>query len=112
MDITVQRNGFGRQVDSFEVDLPVAGIKSLFLLSLFELLMWRRLGEGVEVLATVDDKIVAAKQNQLLVSSFHPELTNDTRFLQLFIDHRRKERLTHKGPDLHTCFVSRMLSIF
>ena len=48
--------------------------------------MWRRLGEEVEVLATVDEKIVAAKQNHLLVSSFHPELTNDTHFLQLFID--------------------------
>ena len=86
MDITVQRNGFGRQVDSFEVELPVAGIEQPVPAVFIRAPYVESVGEGVEVLATVDDKIVAAKQNQLLVSSFHPELTNDTCFLQLFID--------------------------
>jgi 5'-phosphate synthase pdxT subunit len=86
MDITVQRNGFGRQRDSFEVDLPVEGIEQPIPTVFIRAPYVESVGEGVEVLATYEDTIVAAKQNHLLVSSFHPELTNDTRFLQLFID--------------------------
>lgn len=86
MDITVQRNGFGRQVDSFEVELPVKGIEQPIPAVFIRAPYVEQVGDGVEVLATVDDKIVAAKQNNLLVSSFHPELTDDTHFLQLFID--------------------------
>ena len=86
MDITVQRNGFGRQVDSFEVDLPVKGIEEPIPAVFIRAPYVEKAGDDVEVLATVDDKIVAAKQNHILVSSFHPELTNDTHFLQLFID--------------------------
>lgn len=90
MDISVQRNGFGRQVDSFEVELPVAGIEQPVPAVFIRAPYVESVGAGVEVLATVDDKIVAAKQNHLLVSSFHPELTDDTRFLQLFIDMVKK----------------------
>jgi 5'-phosphate synthase pdxT subunit len=86
MDISVQRNGFGRQRDSFEVELPVKGIEQPITAVFIRAPYVEKVGESVEVLATVDDKIVAAKQNHLLVSSFHPELTNDTHFLQLFID--------------------------
>ena len=86
MDISVQRNGFGRQVDSFEVELPVEGIEKPIPAVFIRAPYVEKVGDGVEVLATVDGKIVAAKQNNLLVSSFHPELTTDTHFLQLFID--------------------------
>ena len=86
MDISVQRNGFGRQVDSFEVDLPVKGIEQPIPAVFIRAPYVDQVGDDVEVLATVDEKIVAAKQNHLLVSSFHPELTNDTHFLQLFIN--------------------------
>lgn len=86
MDISVQRNGFGRQVDSFELELPVKGIEGPIPAVFIRAPYVDKAGNKVEVLATVDDKIVAAKQNHILVSSFHPELTNDTHFLQLFID--------------------------
>lgn len=86
MDISVQRNGFGRQRDSFEVVIPVKGIEQPISAVFIRAPYIETVGEEVEVLATVDDKIVAAKQNHLLVSSFHPELTDDTQFLQLFIE--------------------------
>lgn len=86
MDITVQRNGFGRQVDSFEVDLPVKGIEEPIPAVFIRAPYIEKAGDSVDVLATVEDKIVAAKQNRLLVTSFHPELTNDTHFLQLFVN--------------------------
>lgn len=86
MDISVQRNGFGRQRDSFEVVISVKGIEQPISAVFIRAPYIETVGEEVEVLATVDDKIVAAKQNHLLVSSFHPELTDDTQFLQLFIE--------------------------
>ena len=73
-------------MDSFEVDLPVIGIEQPIPAVFIRAPYMEEVGEGVEVLATVDETIVAAKQNHLLVSSFHPELTDDTHFLQLFID--------------------------
>lgn len=86
MDISVQRNGFGRQVDSFEVELPVKGIEQPIQAVFIRAPYVESVGDEVEVLAKVDDKIVAAKQKNILVSSFHPELTTDTHFLKLFID--------------------------
>lgn len=86
MDISVKRNGFGRQKDSFETKLSISGIsqpiEAVFIRAPYIL----EVGDNVEVLATYDEKIVAAKQGHILVSSFHPELTEDLRFFQLFID--------------------------
>ena len=86
MDISVQRNGFGRQRDSFEIDLSIKGIDQPVPAVFIRAPYIGSVGNNVDVLATHDDKIVAAKQNNLLVSSFHPELTDDRRFLQLFIN--------------------------
>jgi len=86
MDISVQRNGFGRQRDSFEIDLSIKGIDQPVPAVFIRAPYIESVGNNVDVLATHDDKIVAAKQNHLLVSSFHPELTDDRRFLQLFIN--------------------------
>lgn len=87
MNITVRRNAFGRQVDSFEVDLriPVLGEKpfpGIFIRApLIELV-----GSGVEVLSTLKaGTIVAARQDNLLACAFHPELTNDVRFHHYFL---------------------------
>jgi 5'-phosphate synthase pdxT subunit len=91
MDVKVQRNAFGRQVDSFEADLDVKGIDDhrLFRAVFIRAPMIEAVGAGVEVLATVDrakaQAIVAARQNNLLVTSFHPELSGDDRFHQLFL---------------------------
>lgn len=81
MDMTVDRNAFGRQIQSFEADLEVAGMEGPPLRAIFiRAPVIRRVGEGVEVLAALPDgRIVAARQGHLLATSFHPELTSDAR---------------------------------
>ena len=92
LDITVRRNAFGRQVDSFETDVPVAGIDGGSLRAVFIRAPWvESVGPAVEVLATVPsdggaDTIVAVRQGPLLATSFHPELTPDTRVHRLFVE--------------------------
>lgn len=87
MDITVQRNAFGRQVDSFEADLDVLGIEGGPLHAVFiRAPVIERAGPAVEALATLPDgRIVACREGALLATSFHPELTNDSRFHELFV---------------------------
>ena len=88
MDIEVKRNAFGRQVDSFEVDLVVPSLGKKPFHSIFiRAPQIDKVGKEVETLATLEDgTVVAAKQNQILVSSFHPELTDDPRFHKYFLD--------------------------
>jgi 5'-phosphate synthase pdxT subunit len=86
MDIDVKRNAFGRQVDSFETDLSVSvlGEKPYHAVFIRAPLI-SKVDPGVEVLASLPDgTIVAARQNNMLVTSFHPELTEDTRFHEYF----------------------------
>lgn len=87
MDITVERNAFGRQVDSFEADLKVAGVEGAPLRAVFiRAPIIQRVGRGVAVLATLEDgTVVAARQGHLLATSFHPELTEDRRMHGLFL---------------------------
>ena len=88
MDIGVQRNAFGRQVDSFEQDLEITQFNSPPFHAIFiRAPVIIRVGDGVQVLAELPDgRPVAVQQGNLLVTSFHPELTNDTRFHQYFLD--------------------------
>jgi 5'-phosphate synthase pdxT subunit len=87
LDVTVRRNAFGRQVDSFECDLDVAGLDGDALHAVFIRAPWvERVGASVEVLAEVDGHAVAVRQGSLLATSFHPELTADPRLHQLFVD--------------------------
>ena len=87
MDTSVRRNAFGRQVDSFEADLDVTGITGGPMKAVFiRAPAIERAGEGVDVLATVGDTIVVCRQGRLLASSFHPELTDDLRLHELFVD--------------------------
>lgn len=86
MDITVERNAYGRQVDSFEADLPVKGIDSGPVRGVFiRAPVIRSVGDGVDVLAMHDDRIVAALQGRLLALAFHPELTADPRLHRYFL---------------------------
>jgi len=87
MDITVERNAFGRQIDSFEADIKVNELGPRAFHAVFirspQII---RVGPGVDVLATLDDgRVVAARQGRLLATSFHPELTNDDRFHRYFL---------------------------
>ncbi|WP_281252937.1 pyridoxal 5'-phosphate synthase glutaminase subunit PdxT [Oceanobacillus senegalensis] len=85
MDIVVKRNAFGRQKESFEAELNVKGLNHPFRAVFIRAPYIESVSDQVEVLAQYNGKIVAAKQNNILVSSFHPELTKDTRFLELFL---------------------------
>ncbi len=88
MDITVERNAFGRQVDSFETDLPVEGIDEPVRAVFIRAPYVREVCEecGVDVLATFEDKIVLCRQGNLLASAFHPELTDDRRVQEYFLE--------------------------
>jgi pyridoxal 5'-phosphate synthase pdxT subunit len=87
MDITVERNAFGRQQESFEADLDVKGVGDTPYHAIFiRAPKIARVGTGVETLAALDDgTVVAARQGTLLVTSFHPELTSDDRFHRYFV---------------------------
>jgi 5'-phosphate synthase pdxT subunit len=88
MDTLVRRNGFGRQVDSFETDLAVEGVNGGTFHAIFiRAPMIVRAGPGVRALATLaDGTIVAARQENLLVTAFHPELASDTRMHRYFAE--------------------------
>lgn len=93
MDIGVQRNAFGRQIDSFEQDLEIAAFDS----SPFHAVFIRapvitRVGDQVKLLAQLPDgRPVAVQQDNLLATSFHPELTNDPRFHRYFLELASRE---------------------
>lgn len=86
LPLAVQRNGFGRQIDSCEVDLSMRGIgpkpfHTVFIRAPY----FTDLGPGVEELARLDDKIVAVRYGRHLATAFHPELTDDRRIHRLFV---------------------------
>lgn len=88
LDVTVQRNAFGSQVDSFETDLavPVLGDPPVHAAFIRAPLVVET-GADVEALATLEDgRVVAVRQGRLLGTSFHPEVTGETRFHELFLD--------------------------
>ncbi|GAA1089489.1 pyridoxal 5'-phosphate synthase glutaminase subunit PdxT [Tsukamurella spumae] len=94
IDMTVRRNAFGRQVDSFETDLEVAGIDGDPVRAVFIRAPWvERVGPGVQVLARVPDDagatagtVVAVQQGVTMATSFHPEVTGDLRIHRRFVD--------------------------
>ena len=93
MDITVARNAFGRQVDSFEVDLTIPCLLEVdpvdrpFHTVFIRAPIIESVGKGVEILSQLaDGRIVAARQGHLLATSFHPELTGDDRFHRYFME--------------------------
>ncbi len=88
MDIAVDRNAFGRQIDSFETELAIAGLGAPPFHAVFiRAPVVTAAADGVEVLARLDDgRIVAARQGHLLATAFHPELTDDLRLHRLFCD--------------------------
>ncbi|WP_202081406.1 pyridoxal 5'-phosphate synthase glutaminase subunit PdxT [Caldalkalibacillus salinus] len=86
MDIQVQRNAFGRQRESFETDLEIQGVAEDFRAVFIRAPLITEVGEDAEVLSVHDGHIVAARQHQYLVASFHPELTDDERLHAYFVD--------------------------
>ncbi|MGN4448330.1 pyridoxal 5'-phosphate synthase glutaminase subunit PdxT [Bacillus cereus group sp. MYBK79-1] len=86
MDITVERNAFGRQKDSFEVALSIKGVGEEFMGVFIRAPYVVNVADDVEVLSTHGDRMVAVKQNQFLAASFHPELTDDHRVTAYFVE--------------------------
>ena len=86
IDIDVRRNGYGRQVDSFEDQLSVTGLDGPFHGVFIRAPVVERVGSDVEVLATVDGVPVLCREGAVLVSSFHPEMSGDGRIHERFLD--------------------------
>jgi 5'-phosphate synthase pdxT subunit len=89
IDMTVRRNAFGRQVDSFESDIALRGIPGPDFRAVFIRAPWvERAGPGVEIIGTESrtGRIVAVRQGPALATAFHPELTPDQRIHELFVD--------------------------
>ena len=86
IDMTVRRNAFGRQVDSFEGDIEFTGLDDP-VHAVFIRAPWvERVGEGVQVLARAAGHAVAVRQGRVLATAFHPEMTGDRRIHRLFVD--------------------------
>jgi pyridoxal 5'-phosphate synthase pdxT subunit len=104
LDVTVRRNAFGRQVDSFESEVDL-GLDGGPLRAVFIRAPWvEKAGEGVDVLGRVvggaaDGRIVAVRQGNLVATSFHPELTGDRRVHALFVDIVRRHLAERAGAD-------------
>jgi 5'-phosphate synthase pdxT subunit len=98
MDMSVRRNAYGRQVASFEADLEVAGqdepVRGVFIRAP----RVAEAGAGVEVLAELDGEPVLLREGRFLVASFHPELTDDPRVHELFLDMVLEEVLAGGRP--------------
>ena len=92
LDVRVLRNGFGRQVASFEADVDLEGddepVRGVFIRAP----RVEEVGEGVEVVGRLDDEPVLVRQGRILAASFHPELTDDTRIHERFLALVREER--------------------
>jgi 5'-phosphate synthase pdxT subunit len=96
LDITVQRNSFGRQVDSFESELDIKGIAEDIEGVFIRAPHIESVRDNVDVLSTVGDKIVAVQEGKYLGVSFHPELTDDYRVMNYFIENIVRPAITEK----------------
>ncbi len=86
MDITVERNFYGRQIDSFEEKVVIKGIEDKKFNAIFiRAPIIREVGKKVEVLSILNNEIIAARQDKIFVTSFHPELTEDSRVHKYFL---------------------------
>ena len=98
MDITVQRNAFGRQRESFETDLVLDGVADDFRAVFIRAPLIVNVGAGVQIVAKHQEQIVAAREKNLLAASFHPELTDDTRLHAYFVEMAKEfaqQRVAH-----------------
>jgi pyridoxal 5'-phosphate synthase pdxT subunit len=87
MDVTVERNAFGRQISSFEQDIPIPELGDPLFHAVFIRAPYiTKVGQGVQILTQLEDKILLAREKSFLAAAFHPELTVDLRIHQYFIN--------------------------
>jgi 5'-phosphate synthase pdxT subunit len=96
MDTKIGRNAFGPQRESFEADLDVKGFDHPYRAIFIRAPAIVDVGKGVEVLAKINDYVVAARQKNLICLAFHPELTDDLRFHQIFLEMMENKREMNK----------------
>jgi len=90
LDVVVERNAFGRQNNSFETPIDVAGLDSPHQAVFIRAPRVTKVGSDVEILATHDDQIVMVRQAGIIASAFHPELTDDLRFHEMLLSMREE----------------------
>lgn len=90
LDVCVRRNAYGRQTESFETDLDVAGLDEPFRAVFIRAPVIEGAGDGVDVLARFDGRPVLVREGSMLASSFHPEMTGDCRVHEMFVDMAEK----------------------
>jgi len=86
MDCVIQRNAYGRQIDSFQVDLTIEGIEETFPGVFIRAPIITSVGERVRVIGRHEGKVIAAREGDLLATTFHPELTGDVRLHRYFVE--------------------------
>ncbi len=86
LDVAVRRNGYGRQIASFEADIDIAGVAQPVRAVFIRAPVIERVGDGVDVLAEYQDQAVLVAQDSVLAATFHPELTDDDRLHRLWLD--------------------------
>jgi 5'-phosphate synthase pdxT subunit len=86
LPITVRRNGYGRQIDSFEAEVDVVGLDEPFTAVFIRAPIIERVGDGIEILASHEGRPIAVASDRLVGATFHPELTDDARFHGAFVD--------------------------
>ncbi len=96
MDITVERNAFGRQKDSFEAALSIEGVGEDFVGVFIRAPYVVEVADNVEVLSKHGDRMVAVRQDQFLAASFHPELTDDHRVTAYFVEMVKEAKMKKK----------------
>ena len=97
LPIAVRRNAYGRQIDSFEADVPVVGLEGPFTAVFIRAPIIESVGPGVEILASHDDRPVAVASRQFVGATFHPELTADSRLHGLFVDRVRNSLVSNRS---------------
>ncbi|GGM07066.1 pyridoxal 5'-phosphate synthase glutaminase subunit PdxT [Deinococcus aerophilus] len=96
LDVTVQRNAFGRQINSFTDALPVRGLDTPFPAVFIRAPAFVKVGVGCTVLATARDQAVMVRQDRVLATAFHPELTGDTRLHAYFLEDVVQNKVVNK----------------
>ena len=97
LDVTVRRNGYGRQIDSFESDIAVKGLETPFTAVFIRAPIIEEVGSDVEILAAHNGSPVAVASQNVLAATFHPELTSDVRFHELFLNMISSGSTAHSG---------------
>jgi 5'-phosphate synthase pdxT subunit len=97
LDVTVRRNGYGRQIDSFEADIAVKGLETPFTAVFIRAPIIEEVGSDVEILAVHNGAPIAVAWQNILAATFHPELTSDVRFHELFLNMISSGSTAHSG---------------